>query len=175
VLFDETGFSFLHPLGPTWAPRGKRPILRRVTRQRRVFSTAIGLTLSGKIYKRHFDGAINGERVIQALNHGGRHMPGRWILVWDRAPIHRSKKVTVYLAEHPEIVVEWLPPYAPEINPEEFCHGNVKQQIKNATPVDKYELLTIVNRGFARLRHRPDLILSFFRHAGLSVKQLWSN
>ena len=99
----------------------------------------------------------------------------RWILVWDRAPIHRSKKVTVYLAEHPEIVVEWLPPYAPEINPEEFCHGNVKQQIKNATPVDKYELLTIVNRGFARLRHRPDLILSFFRHAGLSVKQLWSN
>jgi hypothetical protein len=38
-----------------------------------------------------------------------------------------------------------------------------------------YELLTIVNRGFARLRHRPDLTLSFFRHAGLSVKQLWSN
>jgi hypothetical protein len=48
---------------------------------------------------------------------------------------------------------------------EEFCHGNVKQQIKNATPVDKYELLTIVNRSFARLRHRPDLILSFFRQA----------
>jgi hypothetical protein len=63
-------------------------------------------------------------------------------LVWDRAPIHRSKKVTVYLAEHPEIVVEWLPPYAPEINPEEFCHGNVKQQIKNATPVDKYEVFS---------------------------------
>jgi hypothetical protein len=27
----------------------------------------------------------------------------------------------------------------------------------------------IVNRGFARLRHRPNLILSFFRHAGLSI------
>jgi hypothetical protein len=48
-------------------------------------------------------------------------------------------------------------------------------KIKNATPVDNYELLTIVNRDFARLRHRLDLILSFFRHAGLSVKQLWSN
>jgi hypothetical protein len=55
---------------------------------------------------------------------------------------------------------------------EEFCHGNIKQQIKNATSVNKYELLTIVNRSFARLRHCPDLILSFFRHARLSVKQL---
>src|SRR2546423_3648961 len=90
-------------------------------------------------------------------------------------PSTEVKRLQSTFAEHPEIVVEWLPPYAPEINPEEFCHGNVKQQIKNATPVDKYALLTIVNRGFARLRHRPDLILSFFRHAGLSVKQLWSN
>jgi hypothetical protein len=30
-----------------------------------------------------------------------------------------------------------------------------------------------VDRGFARLRQRPDLILGFFRHAGLSVTQLW--
>jgi transposase len=29
------------------------------------------------------------------------------------------------------------------------------------------------DNGFARLRHRPDLIISFIHHAGLSVKQLW--
>jgi putative transposase len=56
-----------------------------------------------------------------------------------------------------------------------FVMATSNNKFKNATPVDKYELLTSVNLGFARLRHRPDLILSFFHHAGLSVKQLWSN
>jgi hypothetical protein len=32
-----------------------------------------------------------------------------------------------YLALHPEIHVEFLPAYAPEVNPEEFCPGNVKR------------------------------------------------
>ena len=35
-----------------------------------------------------------------------------------------------YLAEHSAIHVEWLPPCAPDINPEEFCHGNVKARMK---------------------------------------------
>jgi transposase len=78
-----------------------------------------------------------------------------------------------YLAEHPAIHVEWLPPCAPDINPEEFCHGNVKTRMKNAMPLNREEIRNMANNGFARLRHRPDLIISFIHHAGLSVKQLW--
>jgi transposase len=173
VLFDETGFSFLAPLGRTWAPRGHRPILRRVTKERRVLSTAIGLTVSGKIFKRHFERAMRGDEVIVALEHLRRHIPGNWILVWDRAPIHKRVKVAEYLEQHPGILVEWLPPYAPEINPEEYCHGNVKQHLKNAAPQNRTEMRQMVNRGFARLRHRRDLIWGFFQHAGLVVNQLW--
>lgn len=160
-------------MGRTWAPRGERPVLHRVTKDRHNLSTAIGLTLSGRIYKRHFNRAMRGEEVIQALDHVGRHMAKLWILVWDRATIHRRKKVQDYLAQHPEIVVEWLPPYAPEINAEEYCHGNVKKHLKNVTPANQVEMRRLVDHGFARLRHRPDLILGFFQHAGLSVKQLW--
>ncbi len=57
VFFDEFGFSFQEPLARTWAPKGQRPIVRRVERERRALSTAACLTLSGKIYKRHFSGA----------------------------------------------------------------------------------------------------------------------
>lgn len=175
VFYDETGFSFFAPLARTWAPRGKRPALRRVTLQRRVLSTAVALTLSGKIYKRHFDKAMDSNRVIIALRHIGRRIKGQWILIWDRAKIHRSHKVEAYLAQHPEIMVEWLPAYAPEVNPEEYCHGNVKERVKNATPETREELRALIDGGFARLRKRPDLILGFIHHAGLSVKQLWLN
>jgi transposase len=94
------------------------------------------------------------------------------ILIWDRARTHKSKKTQAYLATHTEISVEELPPYAPELNPEEFCHGNVKNHLKNARPADKTEMRQMLNRGFARLRRRPDLLLSFFHAAGLSVRQL---
>ena len=172
MFFDEFGFSFLEPVATTWARKGKRPILRRTARDRRVVSTAVALAMSGKIYKCHFEGSIKSEQVITSLQHLKSHLNGRIILIWDRARTHKSKKTQAYLATHTEISVEELPPYAPELNPEEFCHGNVKNHLKNARPADKAEMRQMLNHGFARLRHRPDLLLSFFHAAGLSVRQL---
>jgi transposase len=172
VFFDEFGFSHLEPLATTWARKGKRPILRRVTRDRRVLSTAVALTMSGKIYKCHFEGSIKSEQVIAALQHLQRQVPDRIILIWDRSRTHLSRKTQAYLDAHPEICTEELPAYAPELNPEEYCHGNVKQHLKNARPTNKAEIRQMLDRGFARLRRRPDLLLSFFHAAGLSVRQL---
>lgn len=159
-------------MATTWARRGRRPIFRRVTKERRALSTAVALTLSGKIYKKHFEGAVNSEALIETLEHVQRQIPGKIILVWDRASIHLSKITKAYLQRHPEILIEHLPAYAPELNPEEYCHGNVKQRLKNAHPESNKEIRSILDRGFARLRRRPDLLLSFFQHAGLSVRQL---
>jgi len=173
VFFDEFGFSFLEELAPTWAPKGRRPILRRVTKERRAVSTAVGLTIAGEIYQRHSVGGMKSKQVVQAVTHIQRHLPKGFILVWDGGRIHKSNETQAYLAAHPEIGVEWLPPYAPELNPEEYCHGNVKRRLKNATPASAQEICCLLDRGFARLRRRHDLLLSFFHEAGLSVNQLW--
>ena len=159
-------------MATTWARKGKRPVFRRLTADRRALSTAVALTLSSRIYKRHFNGSIKSEQIIEALQHLHRHVPGKIILIWDRARIHTGKKVRNYLSNHPEIYVELLPAYSPELNPEEYCHGNVKQGLKNARPTCKTEMRSMLDRGFARLRKRPDLLLSFFHAAGLSVRKL---
>jgi transposase len=173
VFFDEFGFSFQESLAPTWAPKGQRPIMRRVTNERRALSMGVGLTLSGEIYTRQFHKAMSSAEVIVALRHMLRYLAEGFILVWDPAPIHKSKAVAAYLSDHPEIREERLPAHAPELNPEEYCHGNVKQRLRNATPANVQQMRTMVHRGFARLRHRPDLLLSFVHAAGLSVRQLW--
>lgn len=172
MFFDEFGFSFQEKLARMWAPKGKRPIVRRVERERRALSTAVGLTLSGKIYKRHFADSMKSEQVIEALKHVQHRVSGVILVIWDGASIHTSRKTEAYLAEHPEIIVEPLPAYAPEVNPEEYCHGNVKQHLKNVMPDTRREMCVLLDREFARLRHRPDLILNFIHHAGLSVRQL---
>jgi transposase len=97
------------------------------------------------------------------------------IVIWDRSQAHRARIVKEYLAREREISIEWLPPYAPELKPEEFCHGNVKEQIRNTTSESVEEMQQQVDRSFNRLRKRPDLLLSFFRHAGLGVKRLTLN
>ena len=170
---DEVDFSFLEAVGTTWSPCGRPPVLRRVSRQRRELSTLIGLTLSGKVYKRHFGQALQAEDVIVGLAHLQRHLRGRFILIWNRSSTHKAKKAQAYLATHPEIMVEWLPAYALELNPEEYCHGNVKKRLKNLMPHEVLELRKKVDIGFARIRQRRDLILGFFHHAGLVVKELW--
>jgi transposase len=173
VFFDEFGFSFREATSRTWAPRGRRPLLRRVTSERRAISTAVGLTLTGKIYKRHFKGSMHSEQVIETLHHLLRQSPEGFVLIWDRARIHTSAKTQNFLTEHPEIRIEWLPPYAPELNAEEYCHGQIKRRLKNATPADDAQLCMLLDTGFAWLRRRPDLILHCFHAAGLSVNQLW--
>jgi transposase len=172
MFVDETGFSFRAKTGTTWAPMGQTPILQRVSK-RRELSTVIGLTLSGRIDKRHFAHAICGEDMVLTLRHFQRHVPGPLIITWDRLNAHRARVVKEYLGAHPEIEVHWLPPYAPDLNPEEGCHGHVKQHVRNALPCGVSDLRAGVDRGLARLRRRPDLILGCFRHAGLNVNQLW--
>jgi transposase len=175
VFYDEFGYSFLEQLGRTWAPRGQRPIVRRVTKDRRALTTAVGLTLSGKIYKRYFEGGMDSDDVITALEHVRRFLPKGFILICDQAPIHTSHALLAYFFDHPELVVQPLPKYAPELNPEEYCHGNVKSHAANATPADRAEMRQYLDRGFSRLRKRPDLLLGFVHAAGLPVRQLWRN
>jgi hypothetical protein len=54
----------------------------------------------------------------------------------------------------------------------EYCHGNVKRHLRNVRPTSQEEIRSMLDRGFARLHRRPDLLLDFFHIAGLSVWQL---
>jgi transposase len=173
VFEDEFGFSYAEPVSFTWAPKGRTPQLKRITRFRREISTMACLTISGKIYKRHFEGSIDAEKLLIGLEHLVHHLQGPFILIWDRSRTHKAKIVQAFFRKHPEIHVEYLPAYAPELNPEEYCHGNVKRRMKNAVLHSKDEIRMALDQGFARLRKRPDILLSFFQYAGLKVNQLW--
>jgi transposase len=165
--------SYAEPVSFTWAPKGQTPQIKRITKYRRETSTMAALTITGKIYKRHFDGSINAEKLIVGLEHIRRHVNKPFILIWDRSRAHRSNLVKAYLAKHLEIHLEYLPPYAPELNPEEYCHGNVKRRMKNGIYHSKLEIRKNLDMGFARLRKRSDILLGFFQHAGLVLTQLW--
>jgi transposase len=123
-----------------------------------------------RLYARHFRGSIHGEQVIAALRYFRRRAGRPLVVIWDRLNAHRATPVLAFVAAHPDdYAIEWLPPYAPELNPEELCNGAVKRDMLNAVPGSVGELHRSARRSFRRIGRRPELLTSFFHHVGLGV------
>jgi hypothetical protein len=85
----------------------------------------------------------------------------------------RSQVTTEFIAAHPQAyAVAYLSAYAPEFNPEEQCNACVKRAMTIALPGSVADRHRLARRECARLQHRPEMIVSFFRHTGLSVTGL---
>jgi len=65
------------------------------------------------------DTNAKGVDTVAFLKQLHEHIRGPLTVLWDGSNIHdRSGAVKKYLAAHPEILTERLPPYAPETNPD---------------------------------------------------------
>ena len=79
-----------------------------------------GLTVCN-FYFQLFDGSIKSPQVIAFLRHLRRHLRGKLLIVCDGAGIHRSRLVREFLVSlRGRMEVEYLPAYAPELNPTEY-------------------------------------------------------
>jgi transposase len=66
-------------------------------------------------------GSVRSPQVVEFLTHLLRHLPGNVLVVWDRLAQHRSRLVRDFIAgQGGRLAVEWLPAYAPELNPAEY-------------------------------------------------------
>lgn len=98
-----------------------------------------------------------------------RHIRQSLILVWDRLPSHRSAMVRDYIDNlEGQIHVEYLPAYAPELNPVEYVSAYSKQhELPNVCPKNFWQLSQTARQTLRRMRHRPRLITAFWQQASL--------
>src|ERR687889_1586089 len=59
------------------------------------------------------------------------------LLLWDRAPWHRSKLVKSFLLDNPQLEILWLPPAAPELNPQEHVWKATREAVKHKQSISK--------------------------------------
>ena len=102
-------------------------MLRRVSKRREVSSiVALTAPLDGRppaLYARHFLGSIHAAEVITALRYFRRRIGCPLVIPWDHLSAHTSHEMATFLAAHHEdFRIEWLPGYAPEVNPDEQCN-----------------------------------------------------
>ena len=134
----------------------------------KTLSVIAGITL-WNFYFRLFPGAIRAPQVVAFLKHLLRHIPGKLLLVWDRLPAHRSRLVQDFVAsQNGRIHMEYLPAYAPELNPTEYIWGHCKHhKLANACPKDFAQLKLGARGALRNMRRRPTLITAFWKQASL--------
>jgi transposase len=110
-------------------------------------------------------------QVVEFLGHLPRHIPGKLMILWDGAPIHRSILIRHYIAgTRGRIVMERLPAYAPELNPVAIHVGQLKtHEIANLIVTQAWELSFEATAALRQLRRRPAIIAACYTQAALCL------
>ena len=136
-------------------------------------SVISAITPDGQLLLHVQDEAYHGPEVVRFLKHVLRHIPGKLLILWDGASIHRSQPVKELLASGgaERIHLERLPGYAPDLNPDEGIWGYLKYvELKNVVCHNLGELRYALRLATARLRHKRHVIQGCFTQAGLALE-----
>src|ERR1700674_2395125 len=177
VLLDESGFQLTPSVRRTLAKRGHTPVLDAWDRRDRISAISC-ITVSPEAHRLnlHFqllpdNATVHGEDVVEYLRQLRASLRRPMTIVWDRGRIHRrSKAVQAYLAEHPEIVTEEFPAYAPELNPDEGVwswtkYGRLSNLAADNTDVLRDHLIDLL----VQLKLNPELLASFIEETNLPL------
>lgn len=108
--------------------------------------------------------------VIKFLKELLAAIEGKLLIIWDGAPIHRSKEIKSFLAEGAtkRILLERLPGYAPELNPDEGIWHYLKHvELGNVCCRDMNDLGDKLTAAYQRLVNKPEIIKACFSQVGL--------
>lgn len=135
---DETGLSNQANYGRSFAPTGHTPVIPRPAKR---FSCSVisSLTNRGTLRFMIYDGALNAALFLNFLRRLVTDARRKVFLIVDNLRVHHAKRVTAWLqANSRRIKLFYLPPYAPEYNPDEFMHNDLKQTMAwRCIPKDK--------------------------------------
>lgn len=120
-------------------------------------------------YFKFYPGTIKSPQVIEFLKHLQQQLPGKLLLIWDGAMIHRSRLVRAYLeSRQGRLYAAALPAYAPELNPIEYAWGYFKQhRLPNFCARDLAHLSAFGRKALNNMRRRPKLVAAFWKQAEL--------
>lgn len=87
--------------------------------------------------------------LVEYLRNGAATCAAKVVLVWDNLPAHRSRVVKDYVrANNHWLTAEFLPGYAPELNPVEYFWADLKGHASaNYTPDSIGELQSTIYAG----------------------------
>lgn len=161
---DEAGFQSDPVLGRTYGLRGQTPVVR-TSGQRQSLNVISAVNARGEFWAVTYTGKLNAESFVCFLQNFMASQVGRIFLVVDGHPAHKANAVRNYIKSlKGRLELHFLPPYAPDLNPDEFVWSHMKNNGVSKKPLKTNESLqSRVDHDLNRIRENPKLVKSFFQ------------
>jgi transposase len=162
---DETGLRSDDVRGRSYAPCGQTPVVLPCQKRAKV-GVISAVSNQGELRWMVLNGALTAAVLIVFLGRLIRDAGCKVFLILDNLRVHRSVAVQAWLAEHRrQIEVFYLPPYSPELNPDEGVNGALKQGV-GSMPLARSqpELKRNTIRRMRALSKSPRRVSRIFQH-----------
>jgi transposase len=166
---NEAGVRSDYHAGTTWAPRGQTPV-GRIIGARFGLNMISAVSAGGHLRFMIVDGQVDAARFCQCLQRLLVRARRPIFLIVDGHPVHRAARVAAFLAStRGRLRLFALPPYSPELNPDELVWNAVKHHgLGRQTLTGPRNLKTKVLSNLWRLQQQPTKVRAFF-HAPSTV------
>ena len=160
---DEAGFQSDPVLGRTYGLKGKTPVVT-TSGQRQSLNVISAVNARGEFWAVTYTGKLNAESFVAFLQNFMDRQTGRIFLVVDGHPAHKANIVKSYIRSlKGRLELHFLPPYAPDLNPDEFVWSYMKNNGVSKKPLKKNESLqSRIDQDLNGIRGNRKLVASFF-------------
>lgn len=160
---DEAGVRSDYHAGTTWGVKGKTPVVPR-TGQRSSVNMISAVSARGELRFSLVQGRVNGPVFIAFLERLLHNAGQPIFLILDGHSIHRSRVVRDFVASTGgRLRLFFLPPYSPELNPDEQVWNYVKNHgVGRAALLGAKQLKHYVASRLRSLQRLPWTVRMFF-------------
>ena len=162
-FLDEAGFQSDPPLGRTYGLKGHTPVVAS-SGQRPSINVISAVNAAGAFWAATYTGKLDAETFVIFLRHFMKGRRTKIFLVVDGHPAHKANVVKNYVAQmQGRLELYFLPPDAPDLNPDEFVWNYMKNTGVSKQPLKKNESLRErVEQDLASISQDEILVASFF-------------
>jgi transposase len=120
---------------------------------------------AGQVRFMTYLGTMNAALFITFLSRLLRSTTGKIFLIVDRLRAHEKAEEEWLAAHEDRVEMFYLPPYAPELNADEYLNNDMKGNVKaEGLPDDKPQLRSRLQGFLRRLQHLSEHVRNYFQH-----------
>jgi transposase len=160
---DEMGIQSTDNRGKTYGIKGKTPVIKKAGSRFKCNMLA-AISPQGFMNWMVFEDNFTSKKCIEFLGRMVRQIGQKVFLILDNHRVHHSKKVKAYVAKHKDkLELFYLPPYCPDMNPQELVNQDVKANSNNFRALKSVNDLTINLRYYlTQIQFNQYKIMNYF-------------
>jgi transposase len=163
LWIDEMGVRSDDQVGRTYGLRGQTPVVP-VSGTRFRCNMISAVTNQGTLHFKLFTERFTAPVMLDFLERLMLQVQPPKIVICDGHPVHRSKMVREWFDLKKDVMwQEFLPPYSPELNPDELLNQDVKTNAaRNRRPRNQQEMLFNLQSYLEETQRSPEIVRNYF-------------